>query len=97
MGIVETVHEGKDGRIRSGTVGYTIPRSKDSLGQYTGGKKVSVSRSVQRLTLLLPVEEQKESLKVVGFEVKKLGDFQFSVRLEVIGRFKCFKVMPICQ
>ena len=74
MGIVETVHEGKGGRIRSETVGYTILRSKDSLGQHTGGKRVSVSRSVQRLTLLLPIEEQREPLHVVGYEVKKLGD-----------------------
>ena len=71
MGLVETVNVGRDGRVRSCTVSYTIPRSRDLSGQYTGGKRVLVTRSVQRLSLLLAVEEQCGSMEVVGFRVMK--------------------------
>ena len=70
LGIVETVNLGRDDRVRSCAVGYTLPRVKDPLGQYTGGRRILVTRSVQRLSLLLPVEEQSNKLEVVGFEVK---------------------------
>ena len=73
LGIVEATNVGNDGRVRSCSVGYTLPRVKDPLGYYTGGRRILVTRSVQRLSLLLPVEEQSEKLEVVGFEVSKMS------------------------
>ena len=69
LGVVESIKPGEDKLVRSCTVGYTIPNSKDLLGQYTGGRRISITRSVQRLTLLLPVEEQKQGIDVVGNRV----------------------------
>ena len=71
LDMVEAVNVGKDGRVLSCSVGYTLPRSKDAVGQYSGGRRIVITRSVQRLSLLLPVEEQSERLEVVGFEVVK--------------------------
>ena len=73
MGIVEAVKTGEDGQVRSGTVGYMVPRSKDQFGQYSGGKRIQVSRSIQRLTLLLPIEEQNYPLEVVENTIKKVS------------------------
>ena len=70
MGLVESANEGRD-CVRSFTVSHTISRSKDLSGQYTGGKQVVVSRSMQRLSLLLSVEEQFGPVEVVGFRVVK--------------------------
>ena len=64
IGIVESVKEGKDSLVRSCTIRYTIPNPKDPINIYSGGKKITVTRSVQRLTLLLPVEEQSGPLDV---------------------------------
>ena len=83
LGIVETVNLGRDNRVRSCAVGYTLPRVKDPLGQYTGGRRILVTRSVQRLSLLLPVEEQSDRLEVVGFEVKMLNKDENIVGQEV--------------
>ena len=83
LGIVETVNLGRDNRVRSCAVGYTLPRVKDPLGQYTGGRRILVTRSVQRLSLLLPVEEQSDRLEVVGFEVKMLNKGENIVGQEV--------------
>ena len=58
LGIVESIKEGMDQLVRSCRVSYVIPSIKDKLHQYSGGKRITVSRSIQRLTLLLPVEEQ---------------------------------------
>ena len=58
LGIVESIKEGVDQLVRSCKVSYVIPYVKDKLHQYLGGKRITVSRSIQRLTLLLPVEEQ---------------------------------------
>ena len=71
LGIVEEVKSSCDTLVRSCIVGYTIPNGKDHGKQYTGGKRISVSRSIQRLTLLLPVEEQHEKLDVIGNQVLK--------------------------
>ena len=72
MGLVDSVCIGKDQRVRSCIVSYMLPRSKDSAGQYSGGKRVVISRSVQRLSLLLPVEEQMEKIEVNGENVQKV-------------------------
>ena len=50
-------------------VQYRIPSSRDAIGQYTGGKLVSITRSVQRLTLLLAVEDQMGQMEVEGDQV----------------------------
>ena len=65
MAIVDSVNESKDGLVRSCTERYRIPDPKDEKGQYSGGKVIKLTRSIQRLTLLLPVEEQVEDLKVI--------------------------------
>ena len=64
LGIVEETRISQDGLVRSCLVGYTIPYSKDPVGRYSGGRRVRVSRSIQRLTLLLPIEEQSSKLVV---------------------------------
>ena len=46
------------------SVQYRIPNPTDVVRKYTGGKEVILKRSVQRLTLLLPVEEQSKTLLV---------------------------------
>ena len=69
LGIVESVKTSQDGLVRSCVVGYRIPSSRDSIEKYSGGKKVTVTRSVQRLSLLLPIEEQSEKLVVNGDQI----------------------------
>ena len=71
LGIVESVKMGTDGQVRSCNIGYTISNKKDAVDKYSGGRRISVSRSVQRLTLLLPIEEQNENLDVVDNVVRK--------------------------
>ena len=71
LGVVEAVNVGDDGLVRSCSVGYTVGSKKDSVEKYTGGRRIVVSRSVQRLTLVLPVEEQTRSLQVVNNDVIK--------------------------
>ena len=64
LGVVESVEQSADGFVRSCTVGYRIPKAAEPASVYTGGRWISVTRSVQRLTLLLPVEEQAKPLTV---------------------------------
>ena len=71
LGKVEKVCPGSDGLVRSCQVGYRILNAKDPMNVYSGGKKISVSRSVQRLSLLLPIEEQPGSLVVDGNKIVK--------------------------
>ena len=66
---VESVNTSQDGFVRSCMVQYRIPSSRDAIGQYTGGKLVSITRSVQRLTLLLAVEDQMGQMEVEGDQV----------------------------
>ena len=70
LGIVESVNLGRDGLVRSCEVGYTVSNKRDPIGEYTGGKRITVTRSVQRLTLLLPIEDQQNSLEVEDNVVK---------------------------
>ena len=70
LGIVESVNLGRDRLVRSCEVGYTVSNKRDSIGEYTGGKRITVTRSVQRLTLLLPIEDQQNSLDVEDNVVK---------------------------
>ena len=64
LGRVESVKMSQDGLVRSGVITYRIP-NKDSFNEYTGGKLVRINRSVQRLSLILAVEEQPGQLDVV--------------------------------
>ena len=50
---------------------YAVPYNKDPVGRYSGGTRIVVSRSVQRLTLLLPNEEQSDKLIVENNLLKK--------------------------
>ena len=45
-------------------MGYTVPNARDPVEKYSGGRRIVVTRSIQRLTLLLPVEEQNSKLTV---------------------------------
>ena len=59
--------------VRSCTVTYRIPNARDLPHQYSGGKLIKLSRSVQRLTLLLAKEDQDTELEVNDSgEVKKV-------------------------
>ena len=71
LAIVDEVKESKDGFVRSCVVRYRVPDPKDVIRtrgkekkRYPMGKEVKIKRSVQRLTLLLPVEEQSGRLEV---------------------------------
>ena len=61
---VISVKTSADGLVRSGIVQYRIPFEKDKKGEYTGGKLISVSRSVQKLTLILAVDELDQDVIV---------------------------------
>ena len=59
LGLIETVHMSADGCVRSATVKYTNISGDGRCSH------VRVQRSVQRLVLVLPVEDQVSSLEVV--------------------------------
>ena len=63
LAIVTDVHVSQDGLVRSCTVGFRQSRSPTKRMKYRSVWQ-SLQRSVQRLTLLLPVEEQEESIEV---------------------------------
>ena len=69
LAVVEAVSPGKDGLVRSCTVGYGIPRETKDITKYEGRRWVTITRSVQRLSLLLAVEEQERPLTVEGGNV----------------------------
>ena len=54
---VSEVHPGSDGRVRSATVTYKHFKSGESSRTYGGAQSTSVRRSIQRLVLLVPVED----------------------------------------
>lgn len=62
LGLVKDVHPSADGRVRTVTVGYVIiqkgVQSEDKV------QRITVKRTVQRLSLILPVEEQTTLLEV---------------------------------
>ena len=57
LAIVESVHASDDGCVRSATLRYSNMRGD-------GWTSVRVKRSVQRLVLVLPIEEQEKPLHV---------------------------------
>ena len=60
LAVVETVHTSDDGCVRSATVRYVVVNGERSTN-------IRVDRSVQRLVLILPVEEQDNVLEVKDF------------------------------
>ena len=66
LGVVDVVHPSNDGFVRSVTIRYVLlqknPRGEDKV------KNIHVKRSVQRLSLILPVEEQSSQLQVIDNE-----------------------------
>ena len=67
MGIVVATNTGSDGFVRSANVQYFVRRGVADVW-----KPEEVSRSVQRLVLILPVEEQNEALAVREEEAEVL-------------------------
>ena len=78
LAIVQDVRLSRDNRVRSCTVGYRVPNPKDKVREYTGGKWIKLSRSVQKLSLLLPVEEQVIKLEVKDNVLKAVSKQQES-------------------
>ena len=62
IGVVDEVHTSRDGCVRSATIRYALVKDNNS-------RVIRITRSVQRLVLLLPVEEQDCQLKVEDDEV----------------------------
>ena len=71
LGVVDDIDPSKDKLVRSCKVSYTVPNLRDPIGTYSGGRRIVVSRSIQRLTLILPVEEQEHCLTVEDNMVKR--------------------------
>ena len=61
MGIIEDVKVSRDGKVRSAVVRYNNIQTLDNSQRVT---PVRVTRSVQRLVLILPVEEQSTPLMI---------------------------------
>ena len=57
LGLVSDIHPSKDGRVRNVTVAYKNFKVGEKVHTYKGQKYTSVKRSVQRLVLLVPIEE----------------------------------------
>ena len=66
LGIVDSIKESADGVVRSAIVRYVLLQ-KGVKGDNT--RIIRVSRSVQRLVLVLPVEEQDSPLVVTDDEL----------------------------
>ena len=67
LGIVDAVHLSVDGHVRSATVRYVLLQ-KNNKGEDMV-RNITVKRSVQRLALILPVEEQVTPLEVTDNEL----------------------------
>ena len=61
MGIIDDVKVSCDGRVRSAVVRYNNIQTTDNRQRVT---PIRVTRSVQRLVLILPVEEQSTPLMI---------------------------------
>ena len=64
IAIDEAISAGKDNLVQSCRVGYGIPNNTKDISKYTGRRWVSINCSVQRLSLLLAVEEQERPLTI---------------------------------
>lgn len=67
LGIVDAVHPSDDGQVRSATIRYVLLQTNGKGEEVR--KNITVKRSVQRLAMILPVEEQGTSLVVTDNEL----------------------------
>ena len=67
LGVVDAVQASDDGHVRSVTLRYVLLQ-KNNNGEDVV-KNITVKRSVQRLALILPVEEQVTRLEVTDNEL----------------------------
>ena len=58
LALVCETHPGKDGKIRTVTLSYKNYKVGETTKIYKGAKDIKIRRSVQRLVLILPIEEQ---------------------------------------
>ena len=64
LGKVSEVFPGEDGRVRKVQASYKNPKPGEPPHKYTGRGFVTVERSVNRLVLLLPVDEKEQEYLV---------------------------------
>ena len=64
LGVIQSVKKSTDGVIRTATVRYSIVERGGTLGDCGVVTSVRVKRSVQRLSMIMPVEEQESTLSV---------------------------------
>ena len=76
LAIVETVHVSDDGSVRSATLRYAVVNGNRSTN-------IRVIRSVQRLVLILPVEEQDNPLDVNDLGTRMQVDCRSPVKAGV--------------
>ena len=67
LGVVDSVHPSDDGHVRAATIRYVLLQ-KNKNGEDVV-KNITVKRSVQRLAMILPVEEQVTPLEVTDNEL----------------------------
>ena len=58
MARVVKVHPSKDGKVRSVTLAYKNYRVGESVKEYRGAQDTLIVRSIQKLVLLVPVEDR---------------------------------------
>ena len=56
LALITDTHRSKDGKVRSVTCSYKNFRVGEKLIEYKGAPYTNVTRSIQRLSLLVPVE-----------------------------------------
>ena len=66
LGVVEDTHVSRDGIVRSATLRYCNV-DKDQRGMDVA-TTVHVKRSVQRLVLIMPIEEMSDPVEVKDYE-----------------------------
>ena len=64
LGIVREVYPGMDHKVRKVQLAYKTYKVGEAVSQYSGAKDQLVTRSVQRLVLIVPVEEDTENEQV---------------------------------
>ena len=57
IGLVRDVYPGIDGVVRKASISYKNFKIGEKIYEYSGSKDIIVTRSVQRLALLVPVDE----------------------------------------
>ena len=68
LGVIDSVTVSRDEIVRSAVVRYVLVQ-KNTKGDFTT-RTIRVTRSVQRLVLILPIEEQSASVSVIDDEVQ---------------------------